>query len=372
MKWSGVEINATALARRPMRFCRLFVVIVVFEIAAIEPGFAQTGAKLKEIDGFISKGVFSQLDPGLMKHRLTLGEIKEAGLNGQLTDIDAILTWMAKCEKMGARVEEPLEVRGRMAVSLPPNTMGDEAFTACFYAFTFNGLGFAGVAENMELVRPEKHPRVERIGGPWNPDQILSTRLFRLGYLKPDPIMRHYSDKLGSPRGLAVVEHRSNVLIVTDAQKPLDSLGVYIDSEILEAMGVPASDGHPPGEGPRPPSLGAIASRESIHFYLMAFARSNQIPLAGAREKDVTARYYPEADLWTDEQGFKAVATEYQRISEYVELLRQAGGQGWEEPNPQRTLSPGEQKRMAIRFGLAGPAQANRATPKNKKTARKR
>jgi hypothetical protein len=354
---------------RPRQF---LVVPVVFLINSMTVGLAQTGAKLHDIDGFIAKGLFSELDPELMKHRLTQGEIEKAGLNGELTDIDTILAWMAKCEKMGSQVEEPLEVRGKMAIFLPPNSMGDEAFTTCFYAFSFNGLGFSGLAADLLLVRPEKHPRLVRLGRPWNREQVLSTRLYRLGYLKPDPIMRQYRDKLGNSGGHAVFERRSNILIVTDTPKALQALQGYIDSQTLEAMGLPAGHAQVPDEGPRAPSLGAIASRETIHFYLMAFARSNQFPLAAAEQKNLVAKYYPEADLWTDETGYKALAQEYQRLGEYVRLARETGGEGWDEPVPGRTLSPREQQRLTIRFGLAGPVPGKGAATKSKKTARKR
>ena len=368
----AVKIAAQPLARRPMQTCRLFVVIVVVAISATDRGFSQTGARLHEIDGFIAKGVFSGLDPELMKHRLSLAEIEKARLNGVPVSLDDILAWMANCEKMGSHVEDALEVRGNMAVSLPPNTMGDEAFTACFYAFNFNGLGFSGVGSDFVLVRPEKHPGLELIGRPFNPDQILSTRLYRLGYLKPDPIMRHFQEKAGSALGHAVLEQRSNILIVVDTPRALQSLAAHVDSEILAAMGVPAPNGRQAGARPGPPSPGAIASREAIHFYLMACARTNRFPLGGSAQKDVVAKYYPEADLWTDEPSYRALAAEYQRINDFVQLARETGGEGWQDPNPGRTLSPGEQKRMAIRFGVIAATPAKNAAPKSKKSVRKR
>jgi hypothetical protein len=355
-----------------MRMSRLIVVTVVWSLSSIMVGRAQTGARLHEIDGFIAKGVFSELDPELMKHRLTFQELKDARLNGETTDIDEILAWMAKCEKMGSHVEEPLEVRGRMAVSLPPNTLGDEAFTTCFYAFSCNGLGFSGVAADLVLVRPEKHPRVERIGRPWNPDRILPTRLFRLGYLNPEAILRFYRDRAGTAEGHAVIERRSNALVVTDTAKSLETLAAHIDSQILHAMGVPAADGILRGEGPRPPSLGAIVSREAVHFYLLAYARSNRFPLAGKAEKNVLTKYYPEADLWTNPRSHDALSAEYERISEYVRLARDTGGQAWDDADPTGTLSPGEQKNLAIRYGVALPTPVKGSAPKNKRAARKR
>jgi hypothetical protein len=354
---------------RPQRF---FLVIVVFLIISVRPGFGQTGPKLHDINGFMAKGAFKELDAELMKRRLSIQEIKKAGLNGEPTDVEIVLAWMAKCEKLNSRVEEPAAVQGKISILLPPNAMGEEAYTACYYAFSFNGLGLLGTGDELLLVRYEKHPRLPRSGRAWNRDQILSTQLVRLGYLKPDPILRQFRDKVGSAAGHAVLEPRSNVVIVTDTPAALESLRTHIDAEVLEAMGVPASKEVGPGDTLRPPSLGAIASKETIHFYLMAFARWNQFPLTAAQDRNVAPRHYPEADVWTSTQGYSALAAEYQRIIEFVQVARETGGEGWNDPNPERTLSPAEQRRRAIRFGLAnvGPERAN--TTKNKKTARKR
>ena len=62
-------------------------------------------------------------------------------------------------------------------------------------------------------------------------------------------------------------------MIVADKAASLEKLERYIDAEVLQAMGVPAAAGHSAAEGLRPPTLGAIAARENVHFYLMAFAR---------------------------------------------------------------------------------------------------
>ena len=355
-----------------MRPSRFFAVILAILFCPASPAFAQIGPKLHDINGFIAKGAFHELDPELMKRRLSMQEITKANLNGEPTDIENVLAWVAKCEKLDSRVEELALVQGKVSILLPPNTTGDEAYTACFYAFGFNGLGLSGVGDELLLVRYEKHPELPRLSRPWNRDQILPTQLFRLGYLKPDPILRQYRDKIGSPAGHAVLETRSHVLIVTDTPKALESMRAHVDAEILEAMGVPASNGQRPVDQVGTPSLGAIASREAIHFYLMAFARSNQFRLAAAQDRNLAPRFYPEADLWTSEQGYRALAAEYERIGEFVQLARETGGEGWENANPARTLSPVEQKRLAIRFGLAsvGPARPNAA--KNKKAARKR
>ena len=38
---------------------------------------------------------------------------------------------------------------------------------------------------------------------------------------------------------------------------------------------------------------GAIAARENVHFYLMAFARASQIPMSGSKEQGVAEQVLP-------------------------------------------------------------------------------
>ncbi len=351
----------------------LIVGVLVAYLGVTEgAGLAQDGPKLHDIPAFFKKGGAAELDPDLLKHRLSQKEIEKANLSGESTDVKDALRLMAKYEKLEIRIAEPFDVRGPIPVYLPPNTMGDEAYTACFIAFTYNGLALAATGPDLELVRPETRPGLVRPSRPWNRQQVLSTRLYRLGYLKPDPIMRHYQERIGTREGHAILQPKSNVLIVIDAAPALTTLQEYIDTEILEAMGVPASQGHAPGEEPRPPSLGAIASRDAIHFYLMAFARVNQVPLFAAEEKGVHDRYYREADLWTNERGYRALESEYRRINEFVRMAKETGGQGWEGPSPQRTFEPIEQRKFEIRFGVISQPPVKGANTKNKKAARKR
>jgi hypothetical protein len=349
-----------------------FFFAVTFLIGLRSPANAQTQPKLQEIRGFMAKGAFKELDPELMRRRLSLQEIMKAGLDGEPTELGSVLAWQAKCEKLDSHVDEPSVVQGKMSIKLPPNTMGDEAYTTCYYAFTFNGLGLLGTRNELKLVRAEKHPQLPRLGGRWNRDRILATRLLRLGYLKPDPILQQYRDSIGTAAGHSVLEPKSNVLIVTDTSEALESLRVHIDAETLEAMGVPAAKGRAPGGELRPPSLGAIASSETIHFYLVAFARWNHFTLAAAQDRALSPKRYPEADVWMTEKEYQALAAEYQRVNEFVQAARETGGEGWIDPNPARTFAPGEQRRLAIRFGLAGAGPARANTAKNKKTARKR
>jgi hypothetical protein len=348
----------------------LFVIVLVASvILAASPAFAQSRPRLHDIDGFMTKGVFTELDPALMTHRLSLEELEKAHFSGQPVDIQDILAWMAKCEKLKFQVEEPLLVKGTISVVLPPNTLGDEAYTVCFYAFNFNGLGLAGSGDELLLVRPEKNPRLPRPSRPWNPDRILPIRLFRLGYLKPDPILRQFRDKIATAVGQAILEKKSNVLIVMDSEPALEALGRFIDSETMEAMGVRSEGGQAPAEEPHRPSIGAIASRNNIHFYLMALARRYRLRLAPVREPGVASKYYPEADLWTDEEGYHTLEAEYKRINEYVRLVRETGPDDLNEVNLKRTLSPREQKTLAIRFGLAGTPPVDNKTQKTKKKA---
>ena len=83
-----------------------------------EPAFARQGPKLLDIDGFIAKGVFTELDAELVKHRLSLREIEDSHFDGKTTDINDVLGLMARYEKLRPRVDEPLlSARGNSGVS---------------------------------------------------------------------------------------------------------------------------------------------------------------------------------------------------------------------------------------------------------------
>jgi hypothetical protein len=352
-------------------FSHLLVLIACILVTA-RAGFAQQGPRLLEINGFMAKGAFNELNPEKVKHRLSLQEIVKAHLDGKSTDIRDVLAFMAKQEALGFRVAEPLEVRGQIPVTLPPNTLGDEAYTTCYFALTLNGLLLAGRLDELILERYKSQPGVARPNRPWNRNQVLSTQLFRLGYLRSDPILRQYRDRLGTSAGHAVLEPKSNMVIVSDTAEALEKLRAHIDSEILEAMGVSGAQERAGEAGPRSPSLGAIASREGIHFYLLAFARSREIALTPSEERGASTRHYPEADVWTNEQGYRALETEYRRVNEFVRLARQTGGEEWTDSNPDRTLSPSAQRRLTIHFGVVGPPSEKSNLPKGKKSARKR
>ena len=100
---------------------------------------------------------------------------------------------MASYEKMDSQIDEPLQVRGNIRVTLTPNTIGDEAWTTCFFALTYNGLALAGSGGNLVLVRPETRPALVPPKRLWDRDHILSTQLFRLGYLNSNPILAQLS-----------------------------------------------------------------------------------------------------------------------------------------------------------------------------------
>ena len=174
---------------------------------------------------------------------------------------------------------------------------------------------------------------------------MLPIQLFRLGYLKSDPILAQYRDKLGTRAGRAILEAKSNVVIVADTASSLEKLQRYIDTETLEAMGVSAAEGHAPGDALRPPSLGAIAARENIHFYLMTFARMSRIPMSGSEEQGVSDKYYPGSQPLDRARGDRGrLESEYKRINEFVQQARQTGGEEWPVPDGERTLSPAQQK----------------------------
>jgi hypothetical protein len=145
-----------------MRFIRgLFTLIACLAVARVAAR-AQDAPKLHEVNGFMAKGGKAALAPELLRQRLSLAEIKNAHLDGESTDVKDVLGLMAKFEKLQIKVDEPTEVRGNVPVFLPPNTLGDEAYTTCFSAFTYNGLVLAATAGDLELVRPEKRPNLPR------------------------------------------------------------------------------------------------------------------------------------------------------------------------------------------------------------------
>src|SRR5262249_14550715 len=157
-----------------------------------------------------------------------------------------------------------------------------------------------------------------------------------------------YKDKLGTGAGRAILEPRSNMVIVADKAESLDKLSRYIDAETLESMGIPAGAGRTRADRVRTPSLGAIAGRANLHFYLMAFARVTRIPMRSAKAGRGFDKHYREADLWMDEQGYAALETEFNRLNEYYQLALQNNGQNWPVPPDQRTFSPAEQNKLDI------------------------
>ena len=359
-----------------MRTIFCFVVAAACLTLLPKPAPAQDKPKLLSINGFMFKGVFTEFDPEQARRRLSLADIESLHFDGKSTNIDNILNLMARTEKMKARIDEPLEVRGEIPLTLPPNLTGNEAYTTCFYAFNLNGLVVAGSGDQLLLIRPETRREAPLLERTWNRENVLPIRLFRLGYLRSDPILAQYKDKLGTKAGRAILESRSNMVIVADKASSLEKLERYIDAEALEAMGVPAAAGRNPADGLRTPTLGAIAARENLHFYLMAFARMSRIAMSGSKQNGIFDRHYPEADVWIAEQGYRALETEYKRINEYFQLAHTNRTQDWPVPSDERTLSPAEQSRLEIRFGVINPdppaAPAAKSKSKAKKNARKR
>ena len=157
-----------------------------------------------------------------------------------------------------------------------------------------------------------------------------------------------------------------------DRHRPgVEKLAARIDEEILAAMGDTAADGAAEGGGPRFPSAGAVASPQCIHFYLMAFARSREIPMFGSQRGTAT-KHYAESNLWLSELGYAALRQEYRRVNELIPIAREAVAEGWVDPRPDRTLSPAAQRRREIRFGLVNPPPAGDRTRTTKKAARKK
>jgi hypothetical protein len=169
-----------------------------------------------------------------------------------------------------------------------------------------------------------------------------------------------------------VIVPKANVVMVTDTDSALEKLGSWIDAEILAAMGTIAPDSPAQPEGTRPPSVGAVASRECIHFYLLAFARTHRIRMFGTQQPGSSTKHYPEAAVWLSQQGHEALVLEYRRINELISIAQDAVAQGWVEPRPDRTLTPSAQKRLEIRFGLVSPLPGADRTRATKKAARRK
>jgi hypothetical protein len=355
-----------------MRSRVIFLMVAACLAATGGEGSAQDKPALREMTEFMAKGAFTELDRNLARHRLTLEEVEKAGLDGRPTPVGDVLEVMATYEKLHAQVDEPLEVRGDLRIGLTPNTMGQEAYTACFLAFTYNGLVLSGSGDKLVLVRPEARAALAVPRRRWNKTRILATRLFRLGYLAPDPILRIYRDEIGTGEGNAVIVTKANVVIVTDAASAIEKLGNKIDEEIVAAMGDPAAEGPAGAEGPRYPGLGAIASAECIHFYLMAFARTHGIAMSGAQQRGSATRHYAEGDVWLNEPGYEALRQEYRRVNELIPIAREAVAEGWVDPRPGRTLAPAAQRRLEIRFGLVSPLPGADRVRTTKKAARRK
>ena len=84
----------------PVRCFFSFLMLVVYLIVTEGPAYAQQKPRLLDINGFMVKGVFTELDPELVKHRLSLQEIVTGHLDGKSTDITHVLGFMASQEKM--------------------------------------------------------------------------------------------------------------------------------------------------------------------------------------------------------------------------------------------------------------------------------
>ncbi len=354
-----------------MRSRGIFLMLAAWVAAEAGNVSAQDKPVLREMADFMAKGALSELDRGMAKHQLSLDEIEKAGLDGRPTPIDEVVKAMARYEKLRGRVAEPLQVRGDVHIALTPNSAGEEAYTACFLAMTYNGLVFAGSDDELCLVRPESTRDVPNPRRKWDSMHILSTRLFRLGYLSPDPILRVYQNEIGTREGNAVLVPKANVVIAIDTGPALEKLAARIDEDILAAMGDSAANAADGAGGPRFPSAGAIASPECIHFYLMAFTRSSEIPIFGSQRGTAT-KHYVEGNLWLSEQGYAALRQEYRRVNELIPIARDAIAEGWVDPRPDRALSPTAQRRRQIRFGLVNPPPAADRARTTKKAARKK
>ena len=236
-------------------------------------GSAQDKPALHEMNDFMVKGAFTELDRDLTRHRLSPRGDREGRARRSAEAHRRHPGKPMALREDGVQVDEPLQVRGDIRVALTPNSTGDEAYTACFLALTYNGLVLSGSSDELILVRPETRPALPHPRRRWDRDHILSTRLFRLGYLDSDPILRRYHDEIGTGEGHAVLVPKSNVVIVTDTDAALEKLGS------LDRFGDPGGDGDDPRPMAPPRPEGRAAESRSdrvsrVHPLLPAGVRS--------------------------------------------------------------------------------------------------
>ena len=88
---------------REARYCETilrFVMAAVCLSLVSRPAIGQDKPKLLAVDGFMFKGVFTELDTEQMKRRLSLAEIEKLHFDGKSTPIEAILKLMAASEEL--------------------------------------------------------------------------------------------------------------------------------------------------------------------------------------------------------------------------------------------------------------------------------
>ncbi len=358
-----------------MRPHRLIAALAVgLAVFPARSGVAADRPAVHELREFLARGAFTELKRELAQRPLSLAEIEKDGLDGRPRPVLDILETMARYEKLNAKIAEPLEVHGEMSVRLTPNTTGEEAYTACFLAFTYNGLAVSGQGKDLVLVRSETRPELPSPKRKWDASRILGTRLLRLGYLAPDPILRRYREEIGTAEGHAIIVPKANVVIAIDTEPALEKLATLVDEETMAAMGAAPRHSAAAAEGLRPPSAGAMTSRACVHFYLQAFARRHDIPMFGTLDPQSAPKSYPEMNVWLSQRGSVTLGQEYRRVMGLPALAREAAAAGWVDPRPDRVLTPAQQRRKEIRFGLASSLDEDRARGRTtrKSTRRKR
>ena len=159
-------------------------------LLATDPACAQNRPRLHDIDGFMTKGVFTELDPTIMTHRLSLEEIEKAHLGGQPVDIQDDPGLDGEVRKAGVLRSKSLsrcEARFRLSChqtlwGTRPTQSATTLLSSTVWVFPDQGTSscLCGPKNTLGYRVP-----IELGIADW----ILPIRLFRLGYLKPDPII---------------------------------------------------------------------------------------------------------------------------------------------------------------------------------------
>ena len=124
------------------------------------------------------KGVFTELDPEQMKRRLSLADIEKLHFDGKSTGYPRHprVSWPGP-RSCASKVDEPLEVRGEIPLTLPPNTMGNEAYTDVLLCVQSQRTGRGRQRRSAASSSgPNPGPTSRVLERTWNREQVLPIR----------------------------------------------------------------------------------------------------------------------------------------------------------------------------------------------------